>query len=334
MACDMFPRLRCRDGAALMQTYPRSLTLFKKMNATAERQVYLSGEWVREADAKISIFDSAIMLGDCVTESTRTFRHQPFRLDDHLKRLYQSLKVCRIDPGITLAEMRAVTLKLMATNQSLLGPADDYWIVHNISRGLSKPGPNPAQKNPATIMIFNSPMDLRGWKKYYTQGCHAVTSFSRAVPAQSLDARIKNRSRLFYTLVDQEARLVDPEAQVVILDIHGHVSENKGGNIFAVTDGQLRTPTVDNCLAGISRQTVLELARSLQIPVAECCLQPYDLATADEVFFTSTPYCIMPATRFNGLTIGNGMVGPVTRQLLGAWSKLVGMDIVAQAEAQ
>ena len=63
-------------------------------------------------------------------------------------------------------------------------------------------------------------------------------------------------------------------------------------------------------------------------------LQPYDLATADEMFFTSTPYCIMPATKFNGHAVGNGEVGPVTKRLLGAWSELVGLDIVAQAESQ
>jgi branched-chain amino acid aminotransferase len=289
---------------------------------------------VPESAAKISIFDSAILLGDCVTESTRTFRHVPFRLEEHLERLYRSLKVCRIDPGISPERMRAVTLELLGRNLALLGPDEDYWIVHNISRGLTKPGPNPAQRNPATIMIFNSPMDLRGWAKYYSLGCHAVTSFSRAIPAQSLDARIKNRSRLFYTLADQEARLVDPEAQVVILDVHGNVSENKGGNIFAVTGGRLRTPSADNCLAGISRQTVLELAAELGIPTVETHLQSYDLATADEVFFTSTPYCIMPATRFNGYVVGDGQVGPVTRRLLDAWSRRVGMDIVAQAEAQ
>ena len=215
-----------------------------------------------------------------------------------------------------------------------MGPDEDCWIVHNISRGLMKPGPSPSQTNSATIMIFTNPMDLRGWARYYTEGCHAVTAFSRAVPAQSLDARIKNRSRLFYTLADAESRLVDPEAQCVILDTDGYVSENKGGNIFAVIDGELRTPSTENCLAGISRQTVLELAAGLGLSARETRLQPYDLYTADEVFFTSTPYCIMPATRFNGLPVSDGRVGPVTLRLLAAWSERVGLDIVAQAQRQ
>ena len=299
-----------------------------------QRIVYLSGAMVPESEAKISIFDSAVMLGDSLTESTRTFGHKPFRLDEHLTRLYRSLKVSRVDPGLSPAEMKRVTLDLLEANQSLMGPNDDCWIVHNVSRGLMKPGPSTAQANPATIMIFTAPMDLRGWARYYTEGCHAVTSISRAVPAQSLDARIKNRSRLFYTLADQEARLVDSEAQCVILDIDGNVSENKGGNVFAVVDGKLLTPTTENCLAGISRQTVLELAVGLNIPVSEMRLQTYDFYTADEMFFTSTPYCIMPATRFNGLQIGDGRVGSITKRLLAAWSDRVGVDIVGQARSQ
>ena len=137
-----------------------------------------------------------------------------------------------------------------------------------------------------------------------------------------------------YTLAEMEVKLVDNEAQGIILDIHGNVGENKGGNIFAVSGGQLRTPTAENCLAGISRETVLELAGQLGIPAREMQLQPYDLYTADEVFFTSTPYCIMPATRFNGLPVGDGEVGPVTRRLLAAWSDLVGVDIADQARQQ
>ncbi|WP_010584332.1 aminotransferase class IV [Schlesneria paludicola] len=301
---------------------------------SSERHVYLTGKLVPESEAKISIFDSAVMLGDCLTESTRTFRHLPFRLDEHITRLYKSLKVCRVNPGLTVAEMTRATLETLEANRGLMGPDDDCWIVHNISRGLMKPGPSPSQSNPATIMIFTSPMDLRGWARYYTEGCHAVTSISRAIPAQSLDARVKNRSRLFYTLADTEARMIDPDGQVVILDQDGYVSENKGGNIFAVIDGVVQTPTTENCLAGISRQTVLELAVQLGIPVRESRLQPYDFYTADEVFFTSTPYCIMPATRFNGLTVGDGKVGAITRWLLAAWSERVGVDIVAQGQRQ
>lgn len=299
-----------------------------------QRRVYLSGQIVPESEARISIFDSAVMLGDSITESTRTFRHIPFRLDDHIRRLYRSLKIARIDPGQSPHEMTETTLELLEVNREYFTADADSWIVHNVSRGLLRPGPSSSQKHPATVMIFTDHLDLRGWARYYADGCHAVTSISRAIPAQSLDARIKNRSRLAYTIADAEARLVDPDAQCIILDIDGNVSENKGGNVFAVLDGQLVTPSTENCLAGISRQTVLELAKQLGIPVRETRLQMYDLYSADELFFTSTPYCIMPATRLNGLPVGDGCVGPVAKQLLAAWSEQVGVDIVEQAQRQ
>ena len=296
------------------------------------RQVYISGRMVPEDQATISIFDSAVLLGDTVTESTRTFAHKPFKLEQHVERLFKSLKVTRIDPGCQAAEMVRISRQVIEANEPTLGPRDDCWLVHNISRGISLPGPDPTvQHGSATVMIFTLPMDLRGWATFYEQGCHAVTPMSRAVPSQSLDARIKNRSRLSYTLAEFEAKLVDPQAQSIILDVHGNVAENKGGNVFLVADGTLKTPTASNCLAGISRETVLELAQALGIPTCQTQLQPYDLYTADEVFFTSTPYCIMPATRFNGLPVGDGRVGPMTQQLLAAWSELVGVDIVQQA---
>jgi branched-chain amino acid aminotransferase len=299
------------------------------------RLVYLSGDLVPEHEARISIFDSAVMLADTMTESTRTFRHIPFRLDDHIERLYMSLKLTRIDPGMSPAEMTRITLDLLAKNLDNYAAHEDCWIVHNISRGLSIAGADPTkQVGKATIMIFTQPMNLRPWAAFYTEGCHAVTPMSRMVPSQSLDPRIKNRSRLPYTLAEMEAKLVDPMAQSVILDTNGHVAENKGGNIFAIRKGVLRTPSSVNSLAGISRATALELAQKLGIPTEETVLQPYDLATADEVFFTSTPYCIMPATKFNGLQVGDGTVGPITKRLLAAWSELVGVDIVAQAMAQ
>jgi len=184
------------------------------------------------------------------------------------------------------------------------------------------------------VMIYTAPLDLRGWAAYYEQGCHAVTAMSRAIPSQSLDARIKNRSRMAYTLAEMEVKLVDEAAQGVILDIHGNVAENKGGNVFVVSDGVLKTPTVSNALAGITRETVLELAQQLGVETAEMLLQPYDLYTADELFFTSTPYCLMPATRFNGLPVGDGQVGTVTKKILAAWSEMVGLDIAGQAQQQ
>ena len=304
-------------------------------NKTSQHLVYINGALVPRDEAKISVFDSAVMLGDTVTESTRTFAHQPFKLEQHIARLYRSLKVARINPGMTPDEMVELSLRVLETNLHLLAHREDCWLVHNISRGMSVAGADPTiQRSPATVIVFTQPMILTDWARFYVEGCHAVTPVSRAMPGQALDARIKNRSRMAYTLAEIEVKLIDPQAQGVLLDIDGNIAENKGGNFFIVADGVLKTPTTRNALAGVSRATVLELAAQLGILAQETDIQPYDVYTADEAFFTSTPYCIMPATRFNGLPVGDGQVGPIARRLLAAWSELVGVDIVAQGLQQ
>jgi len=300
-----------------------------------EELVYINGSYYPRSEARISVFDAGLMVGDTMTESTRTFRHVPFRLRDHIVRLYKSIKVARYPSTPSLEEMERITLEVVARNAPLYGPEDDFWIVHNVTRGSFQAANDPSRnRSEATVIVFTMPLDLTYWARFYEEGCHAVTPFSRAIPAEALDPKIKNRSRLGYTLCDLEVKLVDPAAQCILLDTHGNLAENKGGNVFVVADGTVLTPTTRNALAGISRDTVLGLCRELGIPSGERDLQPYDVYTADEAFFTSTPYCIMPATRFNGLPVGSGSVGPITRRLLDAWSARVGVDIAAQGLAQ
>ena len=299
------------------------------------RTVYISGDYLPDDEAKISIYDSAVLLGDTVTESTRTFNYIPFKLEEHVDRLYKSLKLTRIDPGMNKKEMIKISENLLKLNRETYAEDEDCWLVHNISRGLSITGGNPTlQVSKATIMIYTQPMNLLPWAKFYKEGCHAVTPSTRVVPSQSLDPRLKNRSRLFYTLGEMEAKLVDPDAQSIMLDIYGNVAENKGGNIFIVRDGKLITPTTANCLEGLTRATTIEIAKSLDIEVIEAVIQPYDLSVSDELFITSTPYSIMPATKYNGLTIADGKIGPITKKLIQGWSDRVGLDIVKQAENQ
>jgi len=157
----------------------------------SERLVYISGEYYPEAEAKLSIFDSAVQLGDCVTESTRTFAQKPFKLRAHIERLYKSLKICRFDCGLTVDEMEALSLEVMERNLPAYAADQDLWLVHNVSRGAYPPSGDQSTRRTATIIIHTAPMDLRYWARFYVQGCHAVTPPSRAMPAVALDAKIK-----------------------------------------------------------------------------------------------------------------------------------------------
>ena len=126
------------------------------------RQVYLSGKMVAEEDAKISIFDSAVLLGDTVTESTRTFAHKPFKLAGHIDRLYKSLKVTRIDAGCDAAEMLQITTELLQANLPLYQSHEDCLLVPNISRGVIVAVLVPTDlRSSATVLDFPLPMDSR-----------------------------------------------------------------------------------------------------------------------------------------------------------------------------
>jgi len=300
----------------------------------AEPLAYINGEWAPHSEARISIFDSAVMLGDCVTESTRTFGRRPFRLEDHVARLYDSMKVCRYDFEMPPDEMMALSLTVLERNLEFYEPGQDLWLVHNISRGGYPMSGDQSGRRVPTVMLHTAPMDLTYWAEFYIHGCHAVTPPSRMMPAQSLDPKIKNRSRMAYTLAELETKLVDPLAQGILLDHDGRLTENKGGNFFLITDEVLKTPRTLQALAGVTRQATLDIAEGLGITIEVCDLQPYDAYTADEAFFTSTPYCIMPATTFNGLPVGDGMVGEMTIRLLDGWAELTGVDVVEQALAQ
>ncbi|MEE1556031.1 MAG: aminotransferase class IV, partial [Alphaproteobacteria bacterium] len=128
-----------------------------------------------------------------------------------------------------------------------------------------------------------------------------------------------------------ENQKTSPDAWPVLLDTRGFLTEGSGSNIFLVHDGKVRTPKAQYVLAGVSRAVTMDLCRAQGIEIAEDDLAPYDAATADEAFITSTSLCLCPLRSFNGRAIGNGTVpGPVTAKLIAAYKAEVGADYVAQ----
>jgi branched-chain amino acid aminotransferase len=271
------------------------------------------------------------MAGDCVFELVRTFRQKPFKLDEHLERLFNSLQSIRLNCGLTLQMLRDAVLRLLDMNLPFLEEEDDYSILMDVTRG-EFPLIRHSQPSPLVLISCMPVSDLLcKWAKYYMTGTHVVTPQTRHIPSQCLDPRVKHRSRLHFILADKEAKLVDPEAFGLLLDLDGRVTEILGANFFVVTKGRIRTPAAGNILMGITRATVLELAEELGIPGQECDLRPYDVFTADEAFQTSSPYCIFPVTKYNGLAIGNGQPGAITSALTEQFKKRVQCDFVEQA---
>ena len=166
---------------------------------------------------------------------------------------------------------------------------------------------------------------------YYATGMHGVITRTRSYEPAALDPKVKHLSRLNMSLAEVEANDLDPGAWPILTDKDGNITEGSGYNVFIVTDGVIRTPSDTAILAGISRDMVLDLAEQLEVPASEEDLQPYDVYTADECFFSSTPFSILPVTYVDRRPIGDGRPGPMTQNLLAAWSEAVGIDVVDQA---
>ena len=301
----------------------------------SQRKVYFNGEYVSESEARVSIFDTALMAGDMLFEMTRSYNGTPFRLRHHLERLYAGLKMVEIDCGLTIDEMEAASLETIEVNRPYFPEGLDFQIMHNVSSGplaiyhtVFPQGLRPT----VTINCWPLTWHLAENADKYDTGVNAVIPPQKSVPSRLIDPKIKNRSRIFYSVATLQAHKVDPEAHALLTDDDGFITEGAGSNFFIVNQGELFTPEPRNILRGVTRGVILELADELGIPCHETNLEPYDVGTADEAFFCSTSFVIIPATKFNGLPIGTGQVGSVTHSLLDAFSEMVGLDVVAQAK--
>ncbi len=301
-----------------------------------ERVVFFNGVFVPEWEAKLSIYDSALMFGDMVFEMTRSFRKEQFQLREHLERLYDSMRYFRIPSPMSIETMESAALETVECNEAAFAPDDEHRLMINVSRGLLPlyenkgtglaPGPN--------VIIADYPLrwTVAGMGRLFSEGVNAVVVPQRAIPASLLEPKVKNRSRVHYKMAMLEAsQQKGKDNWALMLDPDGFIAEGAGANFFIVKKGVLITPEPRNILRGISRRFVMEqLAASSKIPCVERNIEPYDVATADEAFFTATPFCILPVTRFNHEPIGEGAPGLLTRRLLLGWSNLVGVDIEEQ----
>ena len=298
-----------------------------------EPVVYLNGRTVLASQAHLAIYDAGVVLGATVTDMARTFRHQLFRLDDHLGRLARALRYVRFDIGMSIEQLGRICLDVVEQNAKLIGPDDELGLIIFVTAGeypTYAGGAAGSVRTTPTVCVHTFPMPFELWAAKMERGLHLVTPSIRHVPPQCYDPKMKYRSRMHYYLADQEARLVDADAAALLLDLDGNVTETSGANFLMVEEGTIVSPTLRNTLPGISRATVKDLAAKLDIAFVERDFQVFNVVNAQEAFTASTPYCLMPVTKINGIAIGNGRPGPVLKQLLAAWSQLVGLDIPRQ----
>ena len=296
-----------------------------------ERIAYFNGRYVPEAEVRVPFRDRGFKYGDAVFDTTRTFGHRVFKLREHVDRLYRSLRYLRIDPGLSPAAMIAITEEVLRRNLPHLPPDEDYWVTQRVSRGLD-PGDRAVfgQDGP-TVIVECLPLPLRERAALYRDGIRVLVPSVRRTGPEALSPRTKTHNYLNVIAGDLEVKARDPEAWAILLDTRGNLAEGIGSNIFLVRGGTVYTPREQLVLAGISRETVIDLARELGLPVVEQDLDLFDAYNADEAFLTSTSLCVCPVRSVNDVRIGDGPVpGPVTRQLIDAYCRFVDYDFVAQ----
>lgn len=304
------------------------------MSEKKSRMVWFNGDLIPESEAKISIFDSALMFGDMVFEMTRSFNKVQFRLREHLERLYASIKYVRIPLEMSIKEMERHIFETIKANDPLFAADDEHRLMIDVSRGTlsiyqeivgAHKGPN--------VIIADFPLrwTVTGMGKLFDIGINAVITSQRAIPAWLLEPKVKNRSRIHYLMANIEVSNYEGENNwALMLDPDGFIAEGTGDNFFIVKDNIIITPEPRNILRGISRAYIFELAQKLGLSCIEKNIEPYDVITADEAFMTGTPFCILPVSSLDNKPIGNEPMGEITRQLLETWGSEVGVDIVGQ----
>ena len=294
--------------------------------------VWLNGKIVPETKALVPIRDRGFKYGDGAFDTTRTFGHRIFKLDEHLDRFYRSLNYLQIDPGVSRETIVQATEEVAAHNLKNVGPDEDIWLTQRVTRGMDAGDKERWPDYPdRTVIVESRPLPLRERGRLYRDGIKVMTSSVRRPPPDRMSPRAKTHNDLNLILAELEVKARDPEAWPCLLDTNGNLAEGKGSNLFIVKDGALLTPKERYVLPGVSRQTTMDLAREAGMRVEEADLDVFDAVNADEVFITSTSFCICPVSSVNGTAIGDGTVpGPVTKQLIDAYVDYVDCDWYGQ----
>ncbi len=280
------------------------------------RQVYISGKFIPQADAKISVFDHGLLYGDGVFEGLRVYHGKVFRLREHIVRLYESAKAIWLEIPLSEDEMQGAVNEAVRVNK-----IDDGYVRLVVTRGAGTLGLDPNRCSDPQVIIIADTIALYP-KELYEKGLEIITvSVQRNHPA-ALSPRIKSLNYLNNILAKIEG-LQAGCIEALMLNHKGEVAECTGDNIFLVRGGILYTPPLEaGILGGITRAAVIEIARDAGIEVREAPLTKHDVYIADECFLTGTAAEVVPVVKVDSRTIGAGKPGLMTRDLEKRFKKL------------
>jgi len=280
------------------------------------RIIFLNGRMVPENEAVLSVFDHGFLYGDGVFEGIRAYNGRVFRLEEHIRRLYESAHSIMLSIPYTQQEMIGAVVDTVNANN-----LRDAYIRLVVSRGVGDLGLDPRKCKKSTIVIIADKIVLYP-DELYEKGLSVVTVATRRNLAEALDPKIKSLNYLNNILAKIEANRAGV-LEALMISGQGYICEGTGDNIFIINRGRLITPPPHlGILVGITRDAVIELAEQEGITVHEVPFTRHDLYVADECFLTGTAAEIIPVIEADMRTIGSGKPGLLTRRLIKRFREL------------
>ena len=275
--------------------------------------VYCDGAFRPVAEARVSVLDHGLLYGDGVFEGIRAYNGRVFKLDRHIERLVDSAKAIRL--ALPLAPQAIADLVVETCRRN--GLVDGY-IRLLVTRGAGLLGIDPRSCTEPNVIVIARPIPSFYAEGARTRGATLVTSMLRRPSPDALPASIKSLNYLNNVLARIEATDAGAD-EALLLDAQGFVAEATADNVFILTGDGCFTPPTTAALKGITRETVIEIARDLGVSVAESRFTLNDLWTAREVWMCGTGAEIVPIRSVDGRVIGTGAAGPLTARIIDAY---------------
>jgi branched-chain amino acid aminotransferase len=276
-----------------------------------QKLVWLNGNVMPLEQATTSVADHSYLYGDGLFEGIRIYNHKVFKLDEHLDRLYHGIKYLNYKMTISQPELKAIILDVCRQSD-----ADNGYIRLNVTRGTGLGlDPKNIDQNPNVMVMVNT-LALYP-PEAYEKGLDVVTTSFKTIPADALDPRLKCIGKYASNILAKQEANTKGAGEGLMLNHQGNIAECTGDNIFLIWGKTIRTPDPSSgILKGITRDTVMSLARKAGYTVEECTLTPFDLYSCEEAFLTGTAAEVIGMVTIDGRLIGDGKPGPITVELM------------------
>lgn len=282
-----------------------------------ELMIYIDGRFYPRSRAKISVYDHGLLYGDGVFEGIRAYDGLIFKLDEHMKRLYSSARAIKLKIPLTRKKLTEAVVQTVRKNR-----LRTCYIRLVVTRGVGSLGVDPAKCPRATVIIIAQPLGALLGEKSKERGVSAVVVSTRRDLTSGTTHEIKSLNYLNSVLAKLEARQAGAD-EAILLDSRGFVSEAAVANLFMVKDGVAMTPpSTAGLLSGITRSETMKLLDRLGNRLVERDITSFELINADEIFLTGTAAEVVPVVLLNGVKIGSGKPGPLTRRVMKEFHRL------------